>query len=175
MTKARWIPPSEAGDPPRPVRFLRTTLDPSACVLDSALMEDLATLQSSHPSSKSRLIFAKTNVEEVVKIMLQKNGGLAIGDIPWAHKVWYVSVFLFFSSFFFDGNLSSTLVYLGRKPSPEMYSSAGSATLSLTLRRGRRRRGKVKSSSKQACSATFTALISSSESVSLLGIHLSSI
>ncbi|KAL7417195.1 hypothetical protein BDY24DRAFT_377030 [Mrakia frigida] len=88
MTKARWIPPSEAGAPPRPVRFLRTTLDPSACVLDSALMEDLSTLQSSHPNSKSRLIFSKTSIEEVVKIMLQKNGGLAIGDTPWAHKVW---------------------------------------------------------------------------------------
>lgn len=51
-------------------------------------MEDLSTLQSSHPNSKSRLIFSKTSIEEVVKIMLQKNGGLAIGDTPWAHKVW---------------------------------------------------------------------------------------
>lgn len=88
MTKARWIRPSEANDPPPPVRLLRTTLDPSTCVLDEVLMNELSALQNSRGTSKSRLVFAKTSVEEVVKIMQQKEGGLAIGDTPWGHRVW---------------------------------------------------------------------------------------
>ena len=88
MTKSRWIAPSEADVPRQPVRFLRTTLDPSSCVLDAALMDDLASLQSSQTTSKSRLVFGKTSVDEVVKVMLQKKGGLPIADTPWGHKIW---------------------------------------------------------------------------------------
>ncbi|KAF8624112.1 hypothetical protein AX15_006023 [Amanita polypyramis BW_CC] len=93
FTKMRWHPPEER-QPPPPVRFLPTTLDPVASVLDEALMEQLDAIHAAGPlkkKMKSEREVADMSLAAIAKAMREEDG-VPIKNNHW-HRAQYPNSF----------------------------------------------------------------------------------
>lgn len=93
FTKMRWHPPDER-QPPPPVRFLPTTLDPVASVLDEALMEQLDAIHAAGPlrkKMKSEREIAEMSLGAIAKAMREEDG-VPIKNNHW-HWIQYPNSF----------------------------------------------------------------------------------
>ncbi len=88
--KAKWNKPNEPPEDSFPTRFLPTTLDPSACVLDENLMAQLDKLQEEGPLKKKSN--SNRSVEDTTLIGLaramREDDGLSMKDHVWHRNVY---------------------------------------------------------------------------------------
>ncbi|KAG6819778.1 hypothetical protein H0H93_008744 [Arthromyces matolae] len=95
FTKLRWQPPEERiSHPAPPVRILPTTLGPSLCVRDAALMEQLDQLHAAGPlrkKMKSEREIGEMSLAAIAKAM-REDGGVPFKDYQW-HRSFYPNSF----------------------------------------------------------------------------------
>jgi hypothetical protein len=92
--KARWVPYGEKADASPPPRFLATSLDPSASVLDESLMMQLDEIHATGPLRKkqdSKRVLEESTLSSIAKAM-REDDGVGIKDRQW-HHVTYKDVF----------------------------------------------------------------------------------
>ncbi|KAG8906511.1 vacuolar membrane-associated protein iml1 [Tulasnella sp. 403] len=92
--RARWYKPHEKPDDFAPVRFLPTTLGPSACVLDEWLMSQLDEVHAQGPLRKKRnstKTVEDTPLTALAKAMREEDG-VPMKDNTW-HRVVYPDSF----------------------------------------------------------------------------------
>lgn len=85
FAKMRWHPPDERAAPP-PVRFLPTTLDPVACIMDESLMEQLDAIHAAGPLKKkmrSEREIADMSLAAIAKAMREEDG------VPIKNNHWH--------------------------------------------------------------------------------------
>lgn len=89
FTKLRWQTADERiNHPAPPVRFLPTTLDPVACVLDGSLMDQLDQIHAQGPLKKkvkSEREIAEMLPSAIIKAMKEEDG------VPIKHYQWHRS------------------------------------------------------------------------------------
>ncbi|KAF8630448.1 hypothetical protein AX17_005425 [Amanita inopinata Kibby_2008] len=99
FTKSRWHSPDERPNqtPPPPVRFLPTTLDPVASVLDESLMEQLDAIHAMGPlkkKMKSEREIGDMSLAAIAKAMRDEDG-VPIKNHQW-HRSQYPNSFVGF-------------------------------------------------------------------------------
>lgn len=88
--RARWYKPNEKPDDVAPTRFLLTTLEPSACVLDEGLTAALDKIHEQGPLKKkpnSSKTVEDTPLATLAKAMREEDG------IPMKENIWHRSVY----------------------------------------------------------------------------------
>lgn len=83
LGKNQWKRPGEA---PKPLRLLATTFDPSACVLDEGLVEELERLTSGREKIEGKHTLEGMTLQQVADMMNKPNNGLIIRDRWWNCK-----------------------------------------------------------------------------------------
>lgn len=87
FTKLRWVPPDDKTVHPA-VRFLPTTLNPAASVLDDSLMEQLDQIHAAGPlkkKMKSEREIGDMSLQAIAKAMREDDG------VPIKHNRWHHS------------------------------------------------------------------------------------
>ncbi|KIL67100.1 hypothetical protein M378DRAFT_74252 [Amanita muscaria Koide BX008] len=93
LTKMRWHPPDER-QLPQPIRFLPTTLDPVASILDDSLMEQLDAIHAAGPlkkKMKSEREIGDMSLSAIAKVMREEDG-VPIKNNHW-HRAHYPNSF----------------------------------------------------------------------------------
>lgn len=88
--RARWYKPNEKPEDTQPTRFLPTTLEPAACVLDEVLMNHLDKIHEQGPlrikSNKTKSV-EDTPLITLAKAMREEDG------VPMSNHVWHRNVY----------------------------------------------------------------------------------
>ncbi|ORY27432.1 hypothetical protein BCR39DRAFT_538001 [Naematelia encephala] len=84
LDRNQWRPPGEQA---KPLKLLPTQFDPSACVLDEGLMEELERLLSGREKIEGGNALAGMTLQSVAEMMCKPNNGLIIYDRYWAYEV----------------------------------------------------------------------------------------
>lgn len=96
FTKLRWQPPDErVNHPAPPIRFLPTTLDPAASMLDESLMDQLDQIHAQGPlkkKMKSEREIGDLPLAMIVKAMREEDG-VPIKNYQW-HRSQYTNSFI---------------------------------------------------------------------------------
>lgn len=81
LSRNQWYKPGQTHN--KPLRLLPTTFDPSACVLDDGLMNELERLNHGEEQIDGGKTLKGMTLQNVAEMMRQPNNGLVIRDRWW--------------------------------------------------------------------------------------------